>query len=638
MSQRSSLRVVYIAGSGRSGSTLVERTLGAIPRWVNVGELLEIFRRTSVAQELCGCGEPIDECEFWSEVGARAFGSWSGDIVADVTRAQSQVSRQRRLPQLLVADKRAGSTFGAALKVYGEGFTALYEAIAEVAGADVIVDASKWPGQALALQRSVAVDMSLLHLVRDPRGVAYSWAKTQVHRPQGGHSDSLMASHKVMATARRWAAFQTEIDLVRRVFNDSTLMRYEDFVRRPDKEVSEALTRLGVRRANGDLRHIGGGTVELEETHGVAGNPSRFQHGSVALRADDAWKSKMGEPDRRRVTAVTVPWLVRYGYPLIVKKQPVRAEKVSGSIEAWPTVCVILPTHGRPELVQESVVSVVQQDYLGDLDIIVVHDREDTQQSLEELSLPGRRVRTVLNNHAPGLSGARNAGIDLATAAYIASCDDDDTWDAEKLRLQMTRMLSEPDLKVLGAGIRLMNSPTHIVEWPGDSPVVTREQLLRRRRKELHSSTLLVRREVYDAVGGYDEDLPSSYGEDYDFLLRAVEAGKIGVINQPLASIRQYNVSYFRERGEVVSEALQYLLQKHPQISTSRAGHARVLGQIAFASSTMGNRKEAAKFAGKALSRWPVAPHAALAMLHAVSGIEATRILGWVRKAGRGIT
>jgi len=68
-------RVIYIAGSGRSGSTLVERTLGAIPGWVNIGELIELFRKPSVAAELCGCGQPFSSCVFWYEVGRSAFGS-----------------------------------------------------------------------------------------------------------------------------------------------------------------------------------------------------------------------------------------------------------------------------------------------------------------------------------------------------------------------------------------------------------------------------------------------------------------------------------------------------------------------------------------------------------------------------------
>jgi hypothetical protein len=147
-----------------------------------------------------------------------------------------------------------------------------------------------------------------------------------------------------------------------------------------------------------------------------------------------------------------------------------------------------------------------------------------------------------------------------------------------------------------------------------------------------------MRRHVFDEIGGYDEVLPSSYAEDYEFLLRAIEVGRIGVINRPLASIRKYNASWFRERAEVVAEALEYVLVTHPQLAESRRGHARVLGQIAFARSTMGERKEAMRLAGKAFTRHPVAPHAGLAIIHSTTGIDPRVLLGSVRKAGRGIT
>jgi glycosyltransferase involved in cell wall biosynthesis len=304
----------------------------------------------------------------------------------------------------------------------------------------------------------------------------------------------------------------------------------------------------------------------------------------------------------------------------------------------WPTVCVIVPTRGRPELLREAVESVVAQDYAGDIDVIVVHDQEETQTELKELERKGRTITLLNNTHAEGLAGARNTGLDNTSAEFIASCDDDDFWDEDKLRLQMSRMLAEPDLSVLGAGIRLLMGEEHVVEWPGDSPDITRAQLLRSRRKELHSSTLLMRRRVFDEVGGYDETLPMSYAEDYEFLLRAVETGRVGVVNIPLASIRKYNASWFRERAEVVSDALEYLLRRHPQIAESRAGHARVLGQIAFAKSTMGQRREALKIAGRAFGRWPVAPHAGLAVVHSATGIDPRKLLASTRKAGRGIT
>lgn len=642
MTPKATLRLVYIAGFGRSGSTLVERTLGAIPRWVNVGELIQLFRLPAAAEELCGCGTLFQECAFWSQVGDRAFGGWSGETLDEIRALQQQVARQRFLPRLLLTGDHKNSRFAAALRDYGAAYQQLYAAVAEVADADVIVDASKWPAQALALHRATPIPVSLLHLVRDARGVAYSWKKSSVHRPHGGSGNSVMASLSISATARQWVTCQTEIELIRPLFKDSARMRYEDFVRNPRTELESTQSALGLSLSSDDLEHISAHSLQLPTSHGVAGNPSRFAHGLIAVRPDHQWTQDFSQRDRQVVTAITAPWLVGYGYP--VKRAPEKHEPaLTAPLQPpqhvdWPLVDVVIPTRGRPELVREAVQSVVDQDYAGDVRITVVHDHEDPQTSLTTHARPNRSISLVSNTHTEGLAGARNTGLDHTFADFIASCDDDDTWDPDKLRRQMSRMLAEPELMVLGAGIRLLMSPGHVVDWPGDSPTITRQQLLRSRRKELHSSTLLVRREVFERIGQYDEKLPSSYAEDYDLLLRAVEVGQVGVVNVPLASIRQYNVSWFRERGEVVAEALEYLLAKHPQISESRAGHARVLGQIAFARSTLGDRQAAMANARRAFSRWPLAPHAALALAHAASGVDPQLLLRLVRKAGRGIT
>jgi GT2 family glycosyltransferase len=631
--------VVYIAGSGRSGSTLVERSLGAIPGWVNVGELIELFRKQTVSAELCGCGELFLECPFWSAVGDRAFGGWSQAALDQVGNLQRQLSRQRFVPRLLATKGTGSSHFDQTLREYGSVYARLYQAVAEVADADVVVDASKWPGQALALRRALPFDMSLLNVVRDPRGVAYSWAKAGVRRPHGGERDTVMATHSPRHTAVRWTAFQTEIAAIGHAFDSRGRLRYEDFVADPAAELRRAIAALGLPIADDDLAHVHGDSIDLPASHGIAGNPSRFTSGEVRLLSDNTWTRDFPERDRRIVTAITLPLLPRFDYPVKVTPAAAVAAGADAPIAEWPLVSVILATRGRPELVREALVSVVEQDYAGDLEIVVVHDQEDTQAGLKDLARPGRSISLVTNDeHAPGLTGARNTGLDHVTADFVATCDDDDFWDTEKLRMQMARMLREPETTVLGTGIRLLMGEDTVFDWPGDSSVISREQLLRHRRKELHSSTLLVRREVYDKVGGYDEKLPMSYGEDYEFLLRAIETGQIGVVNQPLASIRKYNASWFRERAEVVAEALQYLLDKYPELAESRRGSARLLGQIAFARSTMGERRVALQTAGRAFRRSPIAPHAGLAVVHATTGIDPRLLLGSVRKLGRGIT
>ena len=632
--------VVYLAGSGRSGSTLLERTLGAVPGWVNVGELIDLFRTSTLVEERCGCGHPFAECPLWSEVGRVAYGSWSPEVLREVGELQHHVSRQRRIPQLLALRSDSTAPLAQACRAYASHYARIYGAVAQVSGAKVVVDASKWPGQALALHRG-GLPLRLLHQLRDPRGVAHSWAKSDVRRPQ--NQASSMATRRPLDSAARWVALQGEIDAMSAVFPHSARVRYEDFVADPPATVARVVAELGFPVDAAALAHVRPDEVDLGESHGLAGNPSRFQAGRIAVRKDEAWRRELAPADRHVVTALTAPLLVRYGYPLStggtkvehrVPEPPV-AEPAPGE---WPTVAVVLPTRGRPELLREAVDSVIDQDYPGDIDLVVVHDQEEPHHQLLDLASAGRSVTLLQNTHAAGLAGARNTGLDHVKADYIASCDDDDFWDRSKLRLQMTRMLGDPSLGVLGAGIRLLMSETHVVEWPGDSPTISQEQLLRNRRKELHSSTLLVRRSVFDAVGGYDEVLPTSYAEDYEFLLRAVAVAGVGVVNQPLASVRKYNASWFRDRAEVVASALEYLLREHPEIATSRRGHARILGQVAFARSTMGQRGPALRLALRAITRWPVAPHAVLALVHASTGADPRVLLGSVRRFGRGIT
>lgn len=315
--------------------------------------------------------------------------------------------------------------------------------------------------------------------------------------------------------------------------------------------------------------------------------------------------------------------------------QPVPEQSPYGSL---PALTVVIPTRGRRELVRLAVRSVLDQDYDGPISVVVVHDQEDPDSSLVELGRPGRDVEVIRNDGVPGLAGSRNAGLGLVRTELTASCDDDDTWLPDKVRLQVERLLAVPDLLVVGAGITLHLPGGQLVEWLGPRDVVTQADLLVSRRKELHSSTLLMRTRVFELAGDYDSGLPNSYAEDYEWLLRAVQHGPVGVVRRPLARIKKDGVSWFpRERSEVVATALVRLLDRHPEMSTSRRGHARVLGQVAFAQASLGRRREALRWAGRALSRWPLAPQAALALLVA-GGADPRSLLRVARLAGRGLS
>lgn len=306
--------------------------------------------------------------------------------------------------------------------------------------------------------------------------------------------------------------------------------------------------------------------------------------------------------------------------------------------EAGPEVTVVVPTRGRRELVRETVAAIVAQRYAGAIHCIVVHDQEEPDAALEELARPGRTVRTIVNAGNPGLAAARNAGLELVRTELIASCDDDDTWLPDKVRLQVERLAQHPDMLVVGAGINLLMPQDRVVQWLGPRDEVTETDLFRSRRKELHSSTLMMRRAAFDLAGPYDEVLPQSYAEDYEWLLRASRHGTIGVVRQPLANIKKDGQSWFRERAEVVAEALQYLLHEHPEIRSSRRGHARILGQIAFARASLGDRRGALRWIARSLVRWPAAPQAALALFLVLFRVDTRLLLRSARTVGRGLS
>jgi glycosyltransferase involved in cell wall biosynthesis len=309
-----------------------------------------------------------------------------------------------------------------------------------------------------------------------------------------------------------------------------------------------------------------------------------------------------------------------------------------GDGQQWPPVTVILPTRNRPELVRESISAVVGQTYPGPIECLVVHDQEDPDHELTKLGRQHRDVAVTTNACTPGLAGSRNHGVQNTMGEFVASCDDDDVWHDTKLARQMTRMLAEPDLLVIGAGIRLLMPSGKVVDWPGDRPVVTNQDLVRSRRKELHSSTLVMRRRAFDLAGGYDEKLPNSYAEDYEWLLRVSEHGRIGVVTEPLADIRKGGHSFYAGRASVTADALEYLLRRHPELRGSRRGYARVLGQIAFARATLGQRAQARQWAVRALRVYPLAPHAAVAAMYSCLALDPKWAMKGARVVGRGIS
>ncbi|MFC0509386.1 glycosyltransferase family 2 protein [Micromonospora costi] len=302
-----------------------------------------------------------------------------------------------------------------------------------------------------------------------------------------------------------------------------------------------------------------------------------------------------------------------------------------------PPVSVVVPTRDRPELLRRAVGAVVAQAHPGPVEVVVVYDRSEPDGSLVELSRPGRRVRVIRNERTPGLAGARNSGALAAEGELIAFCDDDDEWLPGKLDAQVAALAAAPEAEFVSCGIRV-SYDGRMVDRVLAKDRVTLADLLRDRLTELHPSTFLMRASALrDGFGLVDEEIPGSYAEDYEFLLRAARSAPLINLRTPYALVRWHRRSYFAARWDTISTALQWLLDRYPEFRGQPAGEARVTGQIAFARAASGDRREAVRWASRTIRRNPREPRAYLALAVAGRVVRADAVLRTLHRRGRGI-
>lgn len=301
-----------------------------------------------------------------------------------------------------------------------------------------------------------------------------------------------------------------------------------------------------------------------------------------------------------------------------------------------PTVGVVVATRDRPELLRKALASILGQDYAGDISCLVVFDQSEPDTSLVSDD-PHRRVEVTTNVRSPGLAGGRNTGILALDTELVAFCDDDDLWLPGKLTAQVAVLRDDPAAAFVSAGIVIDYDGTRS-ERVLTQPQVTFTDLLRSRYSELHSSTFVMRRDaLVDGFGLVSETVPGSYGEDYEFLLRAARHAPIRTVPSVQVEVLWHARSYFGSRWETISTALRWLLDRYPEFRSVPAGEARVTGQIAFAEAARGNRRAACRWAGRTVRRRSREPRAYLALAVATGLLSADTVLRVLHKRGRGI-
>lgn len=300
---RDRVAVCYLAGTGRSGSTVLANVCGQIDGWFSAGEVRFLWQRGVEADRLCGCGESFSRCETWAKILDSAYGDAIPDAAA-THAALTAATRMRRLPAVL-----GGSAQGAVDAALAETLGHLYSAMAAVTDSSVVVDSSKLPSYAWLLSQVPGVDLHVVHLVRDPRAAAWSWLRKKELPDNAGQPH--MERISPLKSSLLWDVWNVVTD--RLWPGDShLLLRYEDFVADPRGAVAAIAALCGDPGA--ELPFSDSHTALLAPTHTVAGNPDRLRSGPTRLRLDDEWRTRMRRRDRAVVSVATAPVRRRYGY------------------------------------------------------------------------------------------------------------------------------------------------------------------------------------------------------------------------------------------------------------------------------------------------------------------------------------
>lgn len=214
-----------------------------------------------------------------------------------------------------------------------------------------------------------------------------------------------------------------------------------------------------------------------------------------------------------------------------------------------PKVSVIIPVYNGEKYLRDAIGSVLAQTYT-DFELIVVDDGS-TDRS-------GRIVREEFGHVAQyhyqpngGSAKARNSGVKASRGRYIAFLDADDLWMPEKLALQVPVLDTRPEIGLVHSDVEQVDpAGRHVRVWKNSG----RMDAYARRLVKGHviaAYASLVRREILERVGGFDEDFPAAAYEDLEFSIRVGQVCEIYCVDRPLAKHRDHgeSASSDEERG-----------------------------------------------------------------------------------------
>ncbi|HEX2219826.1 MAG TPA: glycosyltransferase family 2 protein [Gemmatimonadales bacterium] len=237
-----------------------------------------------------------------------------------------------------------------------------------------------------------------------------------------------------------------------------------------------------------------------------------------------------------------------------------------------PTVSVVIPAYNRAATIRAAAESVLRQTWT-DFELLIIDDCSTDSTFEEAKALDDPRIRLLRNARNRGAGGTRNAGIAAARGRWIAFQDSDDEWLPRKLEKQMARLLAPgANLPAAYCGMLVIGTIRDRLDGAGGRPAIryiprpeiasVEGDLLPTliRGNVVSTQTLVVRRDVIQALGGFDESFRAL--EDRELAIRLAQAGPIACVDEPLV-LQRFSPNSLTRDLALQAEAKTRMVEKH---------------------------------------------------------------------------
>lgn len=253
------IKIIYIAGDGRSGSTLLDAVLSNIEGSISIGECHRFWVRYPENESHCGCSEMMQDCTLWSKVERRLQEKFPTYDALEFEKKVRQIQfykNFKKIPSLLQTEE---------WRQFAEVVKTFYKTISEVSGSQCIIDSSKSIPWAYVLQQLDDFDVRVIHLERNLTEVANSWKKT-VRLPEYTEREVFMPKKGNVLIAKTWLKIKRMGRTLKKQPHYS-FVNYRELCKEPNKELQKIMELVDENIPLDELHAL--------PSHAIGGNPMR---------------------------------------------------------------------------------------------------------------------------------------------------------------------------------------------------------------------------------------------------------------------------------------------------------------------------------------------------------------------------